>query len=102
MDTQARVLILFLDGPDEPTVDAAEKVLDLIGEGCRLQVVDVNEDPDLAEVTGITETPALLRLSPDPRRRVVGDISNAEEVASYLGRAWQPTEHADTPVVQET
>lgn len=102
MDAPAKVLILFLDGPDDPSVGAAEKVLDLIGGGCRLQVVDVNEDPDLAEVTGISETPALVRLAPDPRRRVVGDISNAEEVASYLGKGWQPTEAAETPVVQET
>ena len=102
MDTQAKLLVLFVDGPDEPTVVEAEKVVDLIGRGCRLQVVDVNENPDFAEVTGTSETPSLLRLSPDPRRRVVGDISNTEEVASYLGTAWHPSEHAQIPEVHET
>lgn len=92
MDTEARVLLLFVDGEDKKTTKAAKKVLDLMGDECRLQIVDVNNDPDLAEVTGVNETPTLIRLAPDPRRRVVGDISNTQEVAEYLGRAWKPGE----------
>ena len=92
MDNEARVLILFLDGEDKKTTKAAKKVLDLLGDECRLQIVDVNEDPDLAEVTGVTETPTLIRLAPDPRRRVVGDLKNTQEIAEYLGRAWRPGE----------
>ena len=90
MDTAAKVLILFVDGDDEPTVERAKKVNDLMGEQCVLQVVDVNEDPDLAEVTGVKDTPTLVRLAPDPRRKVVGDLKNHEEVAAYLGAEWSP------------
>lgn len=92
MDTEARVLLLFVDGEDKNTTKAAKKVLDLMSDECRLQIVDVNDDPDLAEVTGVSETPTLIRLAPDPRRRVVGDLSNTEEVAQYLGSPWKPGE----------
>jgi hypothetical protein len=90
MDAPAKVLILFIDGDDAPTVERAEKVAKMMGEQCVLQVVDVNEDSDLAEVVGIDSTPTLVRLSPDPRRKVAGDLENHEEVAGYLGAAWTP------------
>lgn len=96
MEMAAKVLILFLDGDDTPTVERARKVSDLMGEQCLLQIVDVNEDPDLAEVTGVKDTPTLLRLAPDPRRKVVGDLSNHKEVAAYLGAEWKPR-----PIVEE-
>ena len=86
------MLILFVDGEDKKILKAAKKVMNLMSEDCRLQVVDVNDDPDLAEVTGVTETPTLIRLAPDPRRRVVGDLTNTEEIAQYLGAAWRPGE----------
>ncbi len=92
METEARDLLLFVDGEDKKTAKAAKKVLDLLGDECRLQVVDVNADPDLAEVTGVTQTPTLIRLSPDPRRRVVGDLKNTQEIAEYLGSRWRPGE----------
>ena len=91
MDTPAKVLILFLDGPNEATVERASKVAKMMGDQCLLQVVDVNEDPDLAEVVGVNATPTLVRLSPDPRRKVVAnDLEDHEEVAAYLGAAWNP------------
>jgi hypothetical protein len=84
------VLILFIDGPNEATVERASKVAEMMGEQCLLQVVDVNEDPDLAEVVGVHSIPTLVRLSPDPRRKVANDLADHEEVAAYLGAAWSP------------
>ena len=92
MDAEARVLLLFVDGEDKKTLRSAKKLMKFMSDECRLQVIDINDDPDLAEVTGVTETPTLIRLSPDPRRRVVGDLSNIEEIAQYLGSAWHPGE----------
>lgn len=86
----AKVLILFIDGPNESTVKRATKVAKIMGDQCVLQVVDVNEDPDLAEVVGVNSTPTLVRLSPDPRRKVASDLADHEEVAAYLGAAWNP------------
>ncbi len=92
MDFEARMLLLFVDGTDEGVLGAADKVMAFMSDDCRPRVVDVNDDPDLAEVTGVTETPTLIRLSPDPRRKVVGDLANTEEVARYLGSPWHPAE----------
>ncbi len=97
MQKPSTVLILFLDQPDVGATEHAQNVARLIGEHCLLQVVNVNDDPDLAEVTGIQTTPTLVRLSPDPRRKVTGNLANHEEVARYLGAEWRPR-----PIVEET
>jgi circadian clock protein KaiB len=41
-----------------------------------LEVVDVLHQPDRAEVAKIMATPTVIKLSPAPRRRVVGDLSD--------------------------
>ena len=46
----------------------------------RLEVVDVRSDPERAETAKILITPTLVRESPPPHRRVVGDLSNTEAV----------------------
>lgn len=51
---------------------------------CRLDVVDVLEDPNLAEVDRILATPTLMRLAPLPLRRVVGDLSSPDRVLWLL------------------
>lgn len=90
MEPSPKVLFLFLDGDDPAPLGHAQEIQRLLGERCALRVVDINEDPDLAEVTGISETPTLVRLAPDPRRKISGDLSNHEEAAAYLGSAWAP------------
>lgn len=49
-----------------------------------LEVVDVLERPDLAEDDRIIATPAVIRLAPLPRRRVVGDLSDTSLAATAL------------------
>ena len=45
-----------------------------------LVIVDVLECPQLAEAEKILATPTLIRLSPPPLRRVVGDLASTEKV----------------------
>lgn len=40
-----------------------------------LEVIDVVKSPSLAEGDGITATPTLLKLSPPPVKKIVGDFS---------------------------
>jgi circadian clock protein KaiB len=49
-----------------------------------LEVVDVLERPDLAEDDRIIATPAVIRLAPLPRRRVIGDLSDPSLAATAL------------------
>jgi circadian clock protein KaiB len=48
------------------------------------EVVDVLERPDLADEDGIFATPALVRRSPLPVRKLIGDLSDRELVLSSL------------------
>ncbi|HEX8207619.1 MAG TPA: circadian clock KaiB family protein [Solirubrobacteraceae bacterium] len=54
-------------------------------EDADLEVVDLRERPDVAEQERIVATPLLMRVSPEPVRRVVGDLSDAERVRWSLG-----------------
>lgn len=46
----------------------------------RLEVVDLLEYPTLAHAEGIVAVPTLVRLSPQPARTVIGDLSDLDEV----------------------
>ncbi len=45
-----------------------------------LKVIDVLENPQLAEDEKILATPTLIKELPDPMRCIIGDLSNIEKV----------------------
>ena len=45
-----------------------------------LVIVDVLDHPQLAEDNRILATPTVVRESPEPKRRVIGDLSDREQV----------------------
>ena len=45
-----------------------------------LQIIDVLENPQLAENEKILATPTLIKDLPPPLKRVIGDLSNSEKV----------------------
>lgn len=49
-----------------------------------LTVIDVLEYPEEAEHDKILATPTLIQCSPAPVRRIVGDLSDSEQVARGL------------------
>lgn len=52
--------------------------------GFRIDVVDVLQHPDRAEDDRIIAVPTVVRRMPLPVRKVIGDLSNAQEVLSGL------------------
>jgi circadian clock protein KaiB len=56
-----------------------------LGAEYELEVIDVLERPQLAEVENILATPTLLRVMPLPPQRMVGDLSDRERVLQVLG-----------------
>jgi circadian clock protein KaiB len=50
-----------------------------------VEVVDLGEHPEVAESERIVATPMLVRLAPEPMRRVVGDLSDLDRVRWGLG-----------------
>ena len=50
-----------------------------------LEVVDVYQQPDMAEEERILATPTLVRTSPLPFRRIVGNLSDPQRLQAGLG-----------------
>ena len=50
----------------------------------QVDVVDLQGRPDLADSARIVATPTLDRLEPEPRTRVIGDLSAMDHVAAVL------------------
>jgi len=68
---------------------AVTTVRGLIEEYCNgqagLEIVDVLEQPEVAERHKILATPTLIRVAPAPERQIVGDLMERERIAGLLG-----------------
>ncbi|MEB3356362.1 MAG: circadian clock KaiB family protein [Synechococcales bacterium] len=51
----------------------------------KIMVIDVLQQPDLAEEEGILVTPTLVKESPAPAQRIIGDLSDMDVVLFGLG-----------------
>jgi circadian clock protein KaiB len=58
-----------------------------------LEVVDVLEQPQLAEDQKILATPTLIKDLPPPLKRLIGDLSDKDRV--LLGLALNPSDKSD-------
>ena len=50
----------------------------------RIEVVDLNQSPGLAQDEQIVAVPTLVKVRPGPTRRVIGDLSQADKVLHGL------------------
>lgn len=57
----------------------------LLPAGSTVEAVDVLQDPARARRDRIVATPLLVRLSPEPVVKIMGDLSAGERVAGQLG-----------------
>lgn len=83
------MLRIYLVG-DSPRSEVALANLRVLCERCvpgdyELEVVEVFESPDLAAADRVVATPTVVKLSPLPRRRVIGDLSDSAAAAAGLG-----------------
>lgn len=58
---------------------------DFFGGRCQIEIVDVLDEPQRAVADGILVTPTLIKLSPAPSIRIIGDLSAVEKVLYSLG-----------------
>jgi circadian clock protein KaiB len=52
--------------------------------GADVEVIDIADQPELAETQRLLATPALVRSAPPPVRRIIGDLTNHEQVLYAL------------------
>lgn len=79
---------LFVAGDTPRSQEAIENLRRLCaelraGDDC-IEVVDVLEDPSSAEHERILTTPTLVKVAPEPVRRVTGDLSNRDALRRGL------------------
>lgn len=85
---QGYVLRLFVSGHSAATEYTLISLHQLLEHSLRLpytlKVIDVFKHPDQAEANQISATPTLLRVWPQPVRRIVGDLTDAERILRIL------------------
>jgi circadian clock protein KaiB len=79
---------LFVAGETARSLRAAAHIRSLCAQALdddyELEIIDVLERPDLADEARILATPTVIKASPPPLRRVIGDLSDLERLASAL------------------
>ena len=86
--TPETVLKLYVVGGTPASERALHCVAGLrsqLGDTADVEVVDLRDRPDLAERERIVATPLLVRVAPEPVRRIVGDLSDLDRVRWSLG-----------------
>ncbi len=83
------VLHLYVNNMSLKSVQAIENITQVCEENLQghyqLDVIDICEQPILARESQIIATPTLIKESPLPLRRLVGNMSNTERVLIGLG-----------------
>lgn len=85
--TPSYVLHLFIAGHSaatERTLQSLRQVLEQFHYPYTLKVIDVTKHPEQAEIDQVAATPTLVRVSPKPMRRLVGDLDNLEKLLQML------------------
>ena len=81
-------LRLFITGSTPRSTRAIENMRRICAENLEgrydLDVVDVYQDPEATKEFQIIATPTLVKILPEPLRRIIGDLSDRERVLAGL------------------
>jgi circadian clock protein KaiB len=82
-------LRLYIAGKTPNSVLALKNVQriceDHIQDGYELEIVDLLENPKLSEEDQVLVIPTLVRKYPHPVRKIIGDLSNTEDILERIG-----------------
>jgi circadian clock protein KaiB len=82
-------LRLYIAGSNLNSARAIEHLRDLCQRlepsECKLEIIDLYQQPGLAKRDEVVAAPALVKVSPLPSRTFVGDLSDTQKVLSGLG-----------------
>jgi circadian clock protein KaiB len=85
------VLRLFISGDSAAMERTLERVHRILEQGLRspytLKVIDIFKHPEQAELNQVSATPTLVRVLPQPVRRIVGDLDDTERVLRIIATA---------------
>ncbi len=74
------------ESPGTPAaIDSVRAICEAYAAGDHeLEIVDIDEQPERASDEQVIALPTLVRLSPEPTRRLVGDLTDQERVVVAL------------------
>lgn len=85
------VLRLFVTGTTSRSQRAIENMRIICEERLAgrydLEIIDVYENPDATRELQVIATPTLVKILPEPLRRIIGDLSDREKVLAGLNLA---------------
>ena len=88
---EAYVLRLFITGASPNSIRAVENTKAICEQYLKgryqLEVIDIHQQPQLAEGEDVIAVPLMIKKAPYPERRMIGDMSDTERVLKGLGLA---------------
>lgn len=85
------ILRLFVSGHNQATEQTLKTLHQLLekelAEPYTLKVVDISKHPEQAEMNQISATPTLMRVLPEPVRRIVGEWEDLQRVLQIIASA---------------
>lgn len=88
------VLRLYVTGQTPRSMDAIANLQHIVehelADDYELEIIDVLENPRMAEDEKIIATPTLIKELPPPLRRIIGDLSDSESVVLGLDLRSRP------------
>lgn len=85
------ILRLFVSGHNQATEQTLKTLHQLLekelAEPYTLKVVDISKHPEQAEINQISATPTLMRVLPEPVRRIVGEWEDLQRVLQIIASA---------------
>lgn len=84
-------LCLFITGSTPRSTRAIENMRRICEENLKgrydLEVIDVYQNPEATRDLQVIATPTLVKMLPEPLRRIIGDLSDKERVLAGLNLA---------------
>lgn len=85
-------LRLFVTGASPLSARAIQNLQTLLEQKLKgrykLEIVDVHQQPALVQSEDVTAVPMLIKKTPLPKRRLVGDMSDTQRVLKGLGLSY--------------
>ncbi len=80
---------LYVTGQNPVSIKTIEKLNHILklrlADRYSLEVIDILDNPKMAEEDEILATPSVIKLSPLPRRKIIGSLNDEEKVLMALG-----------------
>jgi circadian clock protein KaiB len=90
------VLQLYVSGMSPKSQEAIRNIKQLCDEHLKdafeLEIIDIYKNPELASEQSIVFSPSLIKLLPQPRKVLIGTLSDSEKVVKALGISFSKPE----------